>query len=165
MTTTTSIAEQIEEMKDHLASMREHALTNGDGELGRVCAMDGYPTPMRCTCDHGHNRHSGKPDETRCLSYVGQPECNCTEFVPMSDDVAALWEAYARLLRAIDIQKIVDRVPIPRASLYVRDWPLDEQELWDSRRGTDPDEALFAVDLLRRQKAALSIVTALVGAP
>lgn len=163
MTTTPDVPDQIEAMNDHLAGLRERFLTNGDGELGRICIMDQYPTPLTCTCGHGHNRHSGKPDETRCMSYVNEPDCSCTEFVPASPDVAALWNAYSRLIKAVDIDTILALIPPPQQTLYVREWPKDEQALWDARR--DRESGLAAVDELRRRKVALAIVTALVGAP
>jgi hypothetical protein len=114
MTTTPRPA--LEELNQRIADLRDLALTTDDGERGRVCTVDGYPSVMDCTCGDAHNRHVGKAGSTRCMSYVGRPDCPCTAFVPAPADVAQLWEAHSRLLRALDVEKVADLVPaLPRS--------------------------------------------------
>lgn len=113
---TTTPLPALEELNQRIAELRDLALTTDDGERGRVCTVDGYPSVMDCTCGCGHNRHVGKAGSTRCMSYVGRPDCPCTRFVPAPADVAQLWEAHARLLRALDVEKVADLVPVlPRS--------------------------------------------------
>jgi hypothetical protein len=45
------------------------------------CVVDGYRMDQTCTCGHGHDRHSGGT-AVRCMSYVGQPDCECAAFKP-----------------------------------------------------------------------------------
>lgn len=85
-----------------LAQIREQHHQTGAGEPGAVCVFDRYPTTLDCTCHHGHNRHSGKPGSTRCMSYYQQPDCSCTEFVPAPGGVTALWESHGRLADALE---------------------------------------------------------------
>lgn len=113
---TTTPALTAAEVNERLATLRDLALTTDDGERGRVCTVDGYPSVMDCTCGDAHNRHVGKAGDTRCMSYVGQPDCPCTAFVPAPADVAQLWEAHTRLLKAMDVEKVADLVPVlPRS--------------------------------------------------
>ena len=117
---TTTPLPALEELNERLAALRDLALTTDDGERGRVCTVDGYPSVMDCTCGDAHNRHVGKAGNTRCMSYVGQPDCPCTRFVPAPADVAQLWEAHTRLLRALDVEKVADLVPVLPRSLRRR---------------------------------------------
>jgi hypothetical protein len=113
---TTTPLPALEELNERLAALRDLALTTDDGERGRVCTVDGYPSVMDCTCGCGHNRHVGNAGATRCMSYVGQPDCTCTRFVPAPADVAQLWEAHTRLLRALDVEQVANLVPVlPRS--------------------------------------------------
>ena len=117
---TTTPLPALEELNERLAALRDLALTTDDGERGRVCTVDGYPSVMDCTCGDAHNRHVGKAGNTRCMSYVGQPDCPCTRFVPAPADVAQLWEAHTRLLKALDVEKVADLVPVLPRSLRRR---------------------------------------------
>jgi len=159
-----TIEDQIEVMQDRLASLRETYLADGAGELGCVCLFDHYPTPLTCTCGHGHNRHAGKPGNTSCMSYIDWPDCACTEFVPDAASVTNLWKAHWRLLRAVDFDAILALIPVAKVSEYVRDWPQDEQDLYRSPDWMSFTERAEAMDIYRRRKAALALVTALVGA-
>jgi hypothetical protein len=95
--------------------LRAHVLTTDEGERGRVCTVDGYPSTMDCTCTCAHNRHVGDADNTRCMGYVGMPECKCTRFVPAAADVAELWERHCAMLRRLDVDHIASYVPaLPR---------------------------------------------------
>jgi hypothetical protein len=75
-----------------------------------------------------------------------------------------MWLAFSTILVGLDVDKLVQLVPDVRASLYVRDWPADEQAVWDSNLD-DHDAALVAVDAYRRRKAARAIIASLVGTP
>jgi hypothetical protein len=76
-----------------------------DGETPAVCIRDGWPTGLRCTCGHGHGRHSGNQGEARCMSYVGQGDCNCRRFRPAQRGVVRLYRdavAMAAVLRELE---------------------------------------------------------------
>lgn len=90
-----------EDLKTELAIIKERHHTNGDGELGQVCHFDHYPTPLDCTCGHGHNRHIGKPGNASCMSYIYWPDCSCTAFVPSPGSVRTLWESHAHLVTTL----------------------------------------------------------------
>jgi hypothetical protein len=152
-----------DELTEQLDALRERFLLDGDGEDAVVCRVDGYPSPLTCTCGHGHTRHSGT-DEIRCMSYVGQPDCDCNRFVPDAASVSSMWLAFSTLLAGLDVEKLTLLVPDVRASLYVRDWPADEQAVWDMHLD-DHDAAMVAVDAYRRRKTARTILESLVGAP
>lgn len=149
---------------ERLAALHEENLTNDDGEPAVVCNIDGYPSPMTCTCTHGHNRHSGT-DVVHCMSYVGQADCPCTAFVPDTASVSALWLAHTELLGRLDLDKIAALMPEVRASTYVRDWPADEQALWDTfpKDPKSRNDAIAACDAYRRRKTAVTILAAIVG--
>jgi hypothetical protein len=159
MTDTTDPADQL---AVQLAALRERHLYDGDDEPAVICNVDGYPSTLTCLCTHGHTRHLGT-DEIRCMSYVGQPDCDCTRFVPDAASVSTLWLAYTTILRALDIDQLVQLVPTVHASQHVRDWPVDEQAVWDAHDG-DHEAALRAVDIYRRRKVAVQLVQTLVGA-
>lgn len=152
-----------DELTEQLDALRERYLKDADDQAGVVCNVDGYPSPLTCGCGHGHNRHLGT-DEIRCMSYVGQPDCDCNRFMPDAASVSAMWIAFSELLAGLDVDKITQLVPDVRASLYVRDWPADEQAVWDAHLD-DHDAAMVAVDAYRRRKAATAILRSLVGAP
>lgn len=114
------VAATAAEVNDRLTELRDLALTTDDGERGRVCTVDGYPSTMDCTCGCAHNRHVGDAENTHCMSYVGQPDCPCTAFTPAPADVAQLWETHTRLLRALDVEKVADLVPVLPRSLRRR---------------------------------------------
>lgn len=115
------VAATAAEVNDRLTELRDLALTTDDGERGRVCTVDGYPSVMDCTCGDAHNRHVSNADgATSCMSYVGQPDCTCTRFVPAPADVAQLWETHTRLLRALDVEQVANLVPVLPRSLRRR---------------------------------------------
>jgi len=158
--TTTSTT--TDELTERLEALREQFLLDGDDEAGVVCRVDGYPSPLTCVCTHGHTRHSGT-DEVRCMSYVGQPDCDCSHFTPDAASVSTMWMAFSAILAGLDVEKLTLLIPDVRASQYVRDWPADEQAVWDEHLD-DHDAALVAVDTYRRRKAATTILASLVGA-
>jgi hypothetical protein len=93
--------------------LRAHVLTTDDGERGRVCHVDGYPSTMDCTCGCAHNRHVGHTvEDTHCMGYVGMPECTCTAFVPNPTDVARLWQEHCAMVRRLDVDHIAGYVPV-----------------------------------------------------
>lgn len=151
------------ELRARLDQERNDHFTNDDGEEARVCAVDGYPSNMTCTCSHNHNRHSGT-DTIRCMSYVGLPDCDCTQFTPDAASVTSLWLRHGELLRALDVDAVLALVPDVRVSMYVRDWPADEQAIWDSydNAPTSRDAALEACAEYRRQKVTTAVLTAVV---
>jgi hypothetical protein len=157
-TTTSTTTDELPEL---LAALRERYLKDENDEDAVVCRVDGYPSPLTCVCGHGHTRHTGT-DEIRCMSYVGNPDCGCLRFSPDPASVSAMWLAFSQILTEFDVEKITHLVPDVRASLYVRDWPADEQAEWDAHLD-DHDAALVAVDVYRRRKAATAILRALVG--
>ena len=164
---TIPIEDQIEALNERLKELREHTIIADDGEPGlAACTVDGYPTTLTCICGHGHNRHNGRL-QVRCMSYTGQPDCGCSEFVPDAASTSALWTAHDALLRAVDFDAILALVPQPDVNGRVHEWPEDERELWYAPSG-GPYRSFTgrrdALALLRRQKIALAIVTALVGA-
>jgi hypothetical protein len=79
--------------------LRRRVLLDDDGEDTSLCAFDGYPSNLDCACGHGHNRHTGFV--TRCMSYYGQPDCSCDNFVPSAEAVAALWDDARTLLTIV----------------------------------------------------------------
>lgn len=85
------------ELEAILARFHEDA----DGAEEVICVFDHYPTSLDCTCHHGHTRHSGKPGEVRCASYWGQPDCDCTAFVPAPASVLRLAVSHRSLLEAL----------------------------------------------------------------
>lgn len=152
------------ELRAYLADLREHYLATDDGEPAVICSVDGYPSTMTCTCAHGHNRHCGT-DVVRCMSYVGMPDCDCTGFRPDPASVTSLWLAHTAMLRALDVDAILALVPAPRASTYVRDWPADEQAVWDSydKAPAGREAAMTACDDYRRLKVASAVLRAVGG--
>lgn len=152
------------DLQEHLSGLRERFLTNPDGEDAVICAVDGYPSTMVCTCTHGHDRHVGT-DEIRCSAYTGQPDCDCTTFTPDAASVSALWLAHCDLITRLDLGRIASLIPqIKTESSYVRDWPEDEQAVWDCVM-PDRNAAIYATHLYRRQKVALAILRSIVGMP
>jgi hypothetical protein len=151
---------------ERLQLLRRHFLTDGDDAPAKVCLIDGYPTYLSCTCGHAHTRHT-ETGRTACMSLSGQPDCPCTRFVPSPESCTATWEALVELVDRLDVDRLTDLVPDLRlTSSYVRDWPADEQALWDS---FDKDQAsrtaaMEACDAYRRRKVAQAVVNALVGA-
>lgn len=97
----------------HVAKLQAHAMTEDDGEPGRVCHVDGYPSTMDCTCGCAHNRHwGGTPENTQCMGYVGRRDCTCTRFVPAAADVAKLWQEHCAMLRRLDVDHVASYVPL-----------------------------------------------------
>lgn len=110
---TTTPPPDLAAITERVTELQAHVLTTDDGERGRVCHVDGYPSTMDCTCGCAHNRHIGStPENTRCMGYVGMPECTCTVFVPAADDVAQLWQMHCAMVRRLDVDRIAGYVPL-----------------------------------------------------
>jgi len=114
--TTTPRPPDIETLARVVEGLRAHVMLTDERDLGRICHLDGYPSTMNCTCGCAHNRHVGStPEDVRCMSYVGQPDCGCTWFVPAPSDVAKLWQAHVAMLKRLDVEHIASMVPyLPR---------------------------------------------------
>jgi hypothetical protein len=109
---TTTAPPDLAALAAHVEELRAHVLTTDEGEQGRVCHVDGYPSTMNCTCGCAHSRHEGGTAEnTQCMGYVGLSHCTCTRFVPAASDVAELWQAYCALLRQLDVDTIAGYMP------------------------------------------------------
>lgn len=113
---TTTPPPDIKILTQVLDGLRAHVMLTDEGERGRVCHVDGYPSTMDCTCGCAHNRHIGTTlEDTRCMGYVGRPDCTCTGFVPSAADVAELWQAHVAMLKVLDVENIEPLVPyLPR---------------------------------------------------
>lgn len=84
------------------------------------------------------------------------PATGRLDFAAAREDLAA----------AVTVEAVLPHLPhLPASSPFVEDWPADEQEFWRDGDWADFTERQQMLDLLRRQKTALAIVTALVGAP
>lgn len=113
---TTTPPPDIETLARVVEGLRAHVMLTDERDRGRVCHVDGYPSTMDCTCGCAHNRHVGAtPEDTRCMGYVGMPECTCTRFVPAAADVAELWQAHVAMLKRLDVEHVASMVPyLPR---------------------------------------------------
>lgn len=110
---TTTPRPDLAALADRVAELQAHVLTTAEGERGRVCHVDGYPSTMDCACGCAHNRHVGSTHEnTRCMGYVGMPDCTCTCFVPAAADVARLWQEHCAMVRRLDVDTIAGYVPL-----------------------------------------------------
>lgn len=110
---TTTPPPDLAALAERIAEMQAHVLTTAEGERGRVCHVDGYPSTMDCTCGCAHNRHVGSnSDNTTCMGYVGMPPCKCTRFVPAAADVAKLWQEHCAMLRRLDVDHVASYVPL-----------------------------------------------------
>lgn len=90
------------------------------------------------------------------LSQEDSTDATCYGWVP---------QARRALAAALTVQEVLPHIPAPKVSEYVRDWPQDEQDMYRNPGWLSFTERGEAMDIYRRQKAALAIITALVGAP
>lgn len=110
---TTTPRPDLAALTERVEELRAHVLLTDEGERGRVCHVDGYPSTMDCTCGCAHNRHVGDTTEgTRCRGYVGMPPCTCTCFVPAPADVAKLWQEHCAMLGRLDVDRVASYVPL-----------------------------------------------------